>query len=134
MPTKRGEEAAADIESYLASKEPKLIPLVTALRTFVRTAVPGVQETVNPWGVPTFDYFGPMCYFSVSGKHISLGFLRGTSLNDSHGLLEGTGKNLRHIKLREPEDLQRAGLRELVAGAAALNERDPQILMPRSSK
>lgn len=134
MPTKRGEEAAAEIEVYLASKEPGLIPLVTALRAFVRSIVPGAEETVNPWGVPTFDYHGPMCYLSVASRHVDLGFLRGTSLSDPENLLEGTGKNLRHAKLRSVEDLQEPGLRELVAAAAALNEAEPQTGMPRTGK
>jgi hypothetical protein len=34
---------------------------------------------------------------------------------DPEGLLEGTGKNMRHVKLRPSEDL---GLRELIVAAS----------------
>jgi len=39
-------------------------------------------------------------------------------LQDPERLLEGTGKNVRHVKLRALEDLQRKGLKEMVAAAA----------------
>jgi hypothetical protein len=49
---------------------------------------------------------------------VTCGFHFGTSLNDPEGLLEGSGKNLRHVKLRSVEDLERKGFRELVVVAA----------------
>lgn len=60
---------------------------------------------------------------------MTFGFARGGQLADSKKLLQGTGKNMRHVKLRTIDDLQRDGLRELIAEAAALNERDPQRSM-----
>jgi hypothetical protein len=109
------DEAVAD---YLARKPGNLKPLVQAVRAFVWEVVPNAKETVNPWGVPTFEAPEPFVYWSVATRHITFGFLRGTSLPDPHGLLEGTGKNFRHVKIRKPEDLERSGLRELVAAAA----------------
>ena len=47
--------------------------------------------------------------------HANLGFARGASLPDPAGLVEGTGKNLRHVKVRKPEDVDRPGMRELLA-------------------
>jgi hypothetical protein len=71
-------------------------------------------------------------YFMTAKKHITFGFHRGTSLTDPHGLLEGTGKNLRHVKLRKMEDLRKEGLRELVEEAARLNRETPaQTMMGR---
>lgn len=116
---------AAQIEAQLRGKDPQLQEVVRGLRALVRKAVPGVAESLNPWDMPTFESNGPMCYFSVAAKHVTFGFLRGTSLDDPKGLLEGTGKNLRHVKLRKAEDLKREGLRELVKAAARLNRDDP---------
>jgi hypothetical protein len=36
----------------------------------------------------------------VGKNHVTFGFHYGTSLDDPERLLEGTGKNLRHVKLR----------------------------------
>lgn len=38
--------------------------------------------------------------------HVSLEFAQGTSLNDRHGVLEGSGKFRRHVKLRALSDLE----------------------------
>jgi hypothetical protein len=62
----------------------------------------------------------------VGKNHITFIFIRGTSLPDPKGLLEGTGKNIRHVKIKSPEDLSRPGLRELLKSAARLNAKDPQ--------
>jgi hypothetical protein len=124
-------EPSADskIDKAARTTDPKLQEIIRGLRDLVQEAVPEVTETVNPWGLPTFELNGPLCYFMAATKHITFGFPRGTSLDDPKGLLEGTGKNLRHVKLRNVEDLGREGLRELVEGAARLNRESPAPAM-----
>ena len=122
----------AHADKAARATDPKLQEIIHGLRELVRDVVPEVTETVNPWGIPTFELNGPLCYFMVATKHITFGFPRGTSLADSQGLLEGTGKNMRHVKLREVEDLRRDGLRELVEEAARLNRESPAPSMGRS--
>ena len=58
-------------------------------------------------------------YISPQSGHVNLGFFYGASLPDPDGLLEGTGKNMRHVKLRSSADVKKA--RGLVE--AALTER-----------
>ena len=110
--------ASSEIKSYLSKKDPKLQKVAGDVRSQVKKIVPGVTETVNAWGIPTFETQDPFAYMMVGKNHVTLGFHYGTSLEDPHGLLQGTGKNLRHVKLRTPEDLSRAGIRELIATAA----------------
>ena len=54
----------------------------------------------------------------VGKNHVTFGFHFGTSLQDPERLLEGTGKNIRHVKLRALEDVKRKGLKEMVEAAA----------------
>jgi hypothetical protein len=115
---------------YLRDENPKLQSVVRGLRKFVKATVPGVKETVNAWGIPTFERKDPFCFYMAGKNHVTLGFHFGTSLDDPEGLLEGTGKNLRHVKLREAEDLRRKGLRKLVQVAARLKGKAP---MPGTS-
>ena len=84
-----------------------------------------MKESVNPWKIPTFESNGPMCFFMIGKNHVTFGFLRGTSLPDPAKLLEGAGKNLRHVKLRTPEDLRKAALKKLIKAAARLNKKEP---------
>src|SRR5687768_9906762 len=39
-------------------------------------------------------------YVNAFTTHVNVGFFRGTEIDDPGGLLEGTGKFMRHVKLR----------------------------------
>jgi len=113
------------VDDYVARRNVKLKPVTDAVRALVRKTVPESREMLNPWGVPTFDSNGSFCYLMVGKNHVTFGFPRGTSLKDSAGLLEGTGKNLRHVKLREVGDVHDANLRQLILQASVLNHKEP---------
>ena len=119
------------IDAYIRSKSSKLGEIATGLRKLVKKTVSGTKESVNPWKLPTFESNGPMCYFSVGKNHVTFGFLRGTSLPDPAKLLKGTGKNLRHVKLRDAEELRNPVLRKLIQAAARLNKKEPMEGMAR---
>ena len=52
-------------------------------------------------------------------NHVNLQFADGVDLADPAGLLEGTGKRVRHVKSRTLEDAERPALGELIAQAVA---------------
>jgi hypothetical protein len=65
-------------------------------------------------------------YAMPHSSHVNLGFFQGVHLPDPEGLLEGTGKALRHVKLKSAGDAGRPGIVALLAAArderrAALN-------------
>jgi hypothetical protein len=113
------------IDAYVARKDKELGRLATGLRSLMKRTLPGIKESVNPWKIPTFESNGPMCFFSIGKHHITFGFLRGTSLPDPAKLLQGTGKNLRHVKLRAVDDLRKPELKKLIQSAAKLNKKEP---------
>ncbi len=130
-----GKGAKKWIDAYLEKKPAEHAAVAKALRKLVKKTVPGIKESVNPWKIPTFESNGPMCFFMVGKNHVTFGFLRGTSLPDPARLLEGTGRKLRHVKLRTAEDLQKPALKKLVAAAAKLNKKEPmEGMKPRKSK
>jgi hypothetical protein len=134
MPGISGKEARAWIDDYVEKKGPKLIAVAEGLRRLVKKSVSGSMESVNPWRIPTFESNGPMCFFMVGNNHVTFGFLQGTSLPDPEKLLEGTGKNLLHVKLRTVEDLKRPALKKLIMAAAKMNRREPMEGMRRKKK
>jgi hypothetical protein len=56
-------------------------------------------------------------YVNAFGAHVNVGFFFGADLHDRCGLLEGTGKRMRHVKLRPGQHLNAAALGELIAAA-----------------
>jgi hypothetical protein len=124
MPTIEGKEARVWIDGYV-KKAGKLSGVAKAVRALVKRAVAGCEEYVNPWKIPTFDLNGPLCFYMVAKDHVIFGFMRGAVLRDPAKLLEGTGKYLRHVKLRSAADVRRPQVRVLLEEAAKLNRKEP---------
>ena len=58
-------------------------------------------------------------YVDAFTAHVNVGFFRGAELNDPAGLLEGTGKYMRHVKLRPGVEADAAALSRLINSAYA---------------
>src|SRR5258708_37030010 len=53
-------------------------------------------------------------YVNAFKAHVNVGFFRGAELVDPAGLLEGTGKRMRHVKLRPEPDVDDEVLMKLI--------------------
>src|SRR5215470_19790507 len=124
MPAIEGRQGRVWVDGYV-SKAGKLSGVAKAVRALVKKAVAGCEEYVNPWKIPTFDLNGPLCFYMVAKEHVIFGFMRGAMLRDPGKLLEGTGKYLRHVKLRSTADVRRPAVRALLVEAAELNRKEP---------
>ena len=58
-------------------------------------------------------------YVNAFTSHVNVGFFRGADLPDPHGLLEGTGKFMRHVKLRPGASVDADALAALIACACS---------------
>jgi len=56
-------------------------------------------------------------YANAFKAHVNVGFFRGAELADPDRLLEGTGKFMRHVKLRPGVPVNEAALRKLIRAA-----------------
>jgi hypothetical protein len=59
----------------------------------------------------------PFGYVNVFTSHVNVGFFHGAALPDPSGLLQGTGKFMRHVKLRPGTGTDAASLRRLIETA-----------------
>ena len=124
MPTIEGKQARVWIDSYV-KKAGRLAGVTRAVRALVKKTVKGGEEYVNPWKIPSFDSNGPLCCFIAGKNHVTFAFLRGALLPDPEELLEGTGKGVRHVKLRSVGEVKTPGVKKLIVEAAKLNRKDP---------
>ena len=83
--------------------------------------VPWPKQKIIGYGVGPKKMSEHFCYIGAHREHVNLGFYYGAELSDPEGLLEGTGKKLRHIKVREAEEVAQPALRHLVQ--SSLEER-----------
>ena len=58
-------------------------------------------------------------YVNAFKAHVNVGFFRGAELSDPKGLLEGTGKFMRHVKLSLERDVDTVALTKLIETAYA---------------
>jgi hypothetical protein len=56
-------------------------------------------------------------YVNAFRDHVNVGFFRGAEIDDPAGLLEGTGKLMRHVKLRPEHDVNETALTKLIETA-----------------
>lgn len=116
--------------ALLAGTSPGLREVYLEAHRLICSVLPDVRyetdtaDGVTSYGVRQYGYDGwGMAALSAHGKWVSLHFFRGTDLDDPSGILEGSGKRLRHVKLRSTEQLKErtAGLARLLVQAAARN-------------
>ena len=93
--------AAAD---YIAKLPAAQQAIAVALRELVRKAAPKLEETVK-WGYPCYVGTEKVCSIMAFKEHVNLAFFQGAKLADPEGLLEGTGKGMRHVKVHNAEDI-----------------------------
>jgi len=62
-----------------------------------------------------------VCYISAQSDYVNFRFARGTELSDPEGVLEGTGKGMRHVKVRTMKDIRRRLLTALIKDAVKLS-------------
>jgi hypothetical protein len=79
--------------------------LVQAVRSLVDSQFPDVEEVVKYGGI-LFSSGVQFCGVFAYKEHVSVEFGAGAKIKDSIGLLEGTGKGRRHIKLRTVADIE----------------------------
>lgn len=113
----------------LALASPALRPVLENVRAAVQRLHPECVEIVWPrqkiasFGVGPKKMTEHYCYLQVHGAHVNLGFYRGAELPDPQGLLEGTGKALRHVKLDGIAAAKRAPVLALLREAIAERQR-----------
>ena len=84
------------------------------MRAIVRGRYPRLREDIK-WHVPVYS-LGTTPIVSIEGfkAHVNLKFFKGADLEDRDGILEGTGKGVRHARFRSPEDVEENKIRPLI--------------------
>jgi len=116
-------------EDAIASFRPEIREIARRLRDLIELVHPDAVEVV--WLKQRIAGFGlgpkkmteQVSYIAPQTNYVNLGFYRGTSLPDPAGLLEGTGKALRHVKVHTVEDVERPALKQLLTEAVAERRR-----------
>ncbi len=105
--------------------EPDLRAVLETLRTLILSIDPDAVETVRlgdraaTYGLGPRKMIDGYCYILPHSQWVNLGFYQGVALPDPDGLLLGTGKRLRHVKIITVADVPNPALSILLRAAKA---------------
>lgn len=112
-------------DDLVARLDPKIEQIARRLRTLILRVDPDAVEVVRLGDNAASFGLGPKkmseayAYIMPKAGYVNLGFYNGAALADPAGLIEGTGKRLRHVKVYSTADANRPEIRRLIETARA---------------
>ena len=115
---------------FLSPFESRITELALATRKLVLEEAPDSTELIYDAYNAVATGYGftgrpSECFIHIAvyAKWVNLGFHRGAELSDPQGILQGTGRLIRHIRITQPEDLSEPSVRAFVKQAIARAKR-----------
>jgi len=109
------------IEYFETLEEPRRT-VAYALHAKLAAAGPHLVQKLR-WGYPGFVGSADIATIAGTGKatnaHVNLQLFKGAALPNPDGLIEGTGKSMRHIKFYSLADVDRPGVDAAIRAAIA---------------
>jgi hypothetical protein len=110
------------VPDFLSNLSASTREITLGLREVVRGIMPEAHEFIYHHALTyatsesSNDRF---CYVAPFTSHVNLGFMFGKDLEDPARLLEGEGKRLRHVKVRDQEAVRNPEFRRFLQAAWA---------------
>jgi hypothetical protein len=120
-------DAQAQLDSFLDRYTPEVATDARQALAIMRARLPTATRLVYDNYNALVIGLGPGAkvgdiIFSIAlyPRYVTLFFARGVELSDPHGILEGEGKGVRHVKLRPVARLESPEVGELIDAAVAM--------------
>jgi hypothetical protein len=105
------------VDVWLMDGPPELRSIARTWFASMRECGDDVRELIHDGCPVACVKDAPFGYVNTFKSHVNVGFFRGAALEDPARLLEGTGKRMRHVKLKPGSRFNSAALQELVDAA-----------------
>ena len=112
--------AAKTVDEYIDGLEGWKRDVAADVRGIVTNAAPEAKESVK-WAQAVYEVNGPFCYIKAFKNSVNFGFWRGVDIQDSYGLLGGSGEKMRHVKLVDLDDINETAFKDYILQAVKLN-------------
>lgn len=108
-----------EVDEWLSGDPAELYSIAREWFAVIRNCGEDVNELMHD-GYPTACVGeAAFAYVNVFKSHVNIGFYTGAFLDDPNSLLIGSGKRMRHVKLRPEEDCNAPAVKELISFAYA---------------
>ena len=98
-------KANPQVNEFINGLEDDKKEIVISLRKLALAIAPESSEEIR-WGGLVFSSDRPFCGIMAYKKYVSVVFDRGAEIPDPDNYLEGSGKNMRHLKIFQHEDIE----------------------------
>ena len=88
------------VSIYIAGAPESQRKIMEVLRSIIHQEVPSVTEHFK-WGRPVFSTDTDFAYFKTAKTYLTFGVFKFEKIKEHRELLEGTGKDMRHIKIKK---------------------------------
>lgn len=105
------------IQAFFDGRPAELVAIARHWFTQMRASGPDVKELFHDGCAVALVDDAPFAQVGIAKAHVNVGFFQGASLRDPKGLLEGTGRFMRHVKLTPKSTIDSAALEALIAAA-----------------
>jgi hypothetical protein len=105
------------IDAWLTDQPPDLGAIARRWFAVMRTCGPDVRELMHDDQPTACVGDAAFAYVDAFTAHVNVGFFLGAGLDDPGGLLQGTGKYMRHVKIRPGGEVDSAGVARLIQSA-----------------
>ncbi|HTT00718.1 MAG TPA: DUF1801 domain-containing protein [Steroidobacteraceae bacterium] len=112
-----GVKRDAAIENWLGKQPPDLGVIARTWFARMRRCGGDVRELMHDGCPVACVRDAAFAYVNAFKSHVNVGFYIGAELADPKGLLEGTGKRMRHVKLKPGRAVDTVALSGLIAAA-----------------
>lgn len=107
------------VEQWMRDQREDLAAIAMAWFDVMRSCGKDVRELLHDEHPTACVGEAAFAYVDAFTAHVNVGFYRGAQLADPAGLLEGSGKMMRHVKIRPATPLDETALLRLIQGAYA---------------
>lgn len=107
------------VDRWLAEQPPELGALARAWFKRMRACGRDVREVIHDDCPTACVGDAAFAYVDAFSAHVNVGFFRGAELDDPSGLLQGTGKRMRHVKVKPGLTVDERELEALITAAYA---------------
>jgi hypothetical protein len=105
------------VDAWLSGRPAELRPIAQTWFDHLRACGPDVRELIHDGCPVACVGDAPFGYVNTFKAHVNVGFFRGATLPDPAGLLQGSGKRMRHVKLKPGSQYDAEALRGLIDAA-----------------
>ena len=108
-------------QDLFGTYSPDVQAIAHRLREMIFEILPEAKETVYlGWRIALYKEITEICGIQPASDRCNFYLTKGAFLRDPHGLLEGTGKSIRHVKVRSVVGLPIDDLQELIRQARGI--------------